>query len=156
MPKSQQQINNISENKDFVSTEIMVHLIENENMTITSAANKLGVNKSTVSKRLKAINYVPGYLKNFDNAEVAILKQIRQRILNALATKDLKKARLTELTTAYGTLIDKQYMIEGKPTETIAYFDIVKAEEEAAKRIQAFESKYLVEHDKPETQLPPN
>ena len=125
-----------------IPIELMIHYIDQEGLSITDCAKKLGINKTSVSSRLKRHGYVPGYLKNYDNAEISMLKQIRSGILNKIASYDHKKTSFSQLTTAYGILTDKQLILEGKPNQIVAHADLVKAKELEEKRIREFEKRF--------------
>ena len=131
-------------NNSGIPTELFIHCIETEHLSITDTAKRYNLDKSTVSARLKRAGYIPGYLKNIDSAELSLLKQIGHKLLNHITTTDLKKISLQQATTSYAILTDKQLLLEGKPTNIIAYADLVKARELARESMHAFESKYNI------------
>ena len=122
--------------------EMIIHYLEHDHLSMNQVAERIGINVSNVSRRMKRINYVPGYLKNIDNAEVSLLKQCRHKLLNHMAISDLKKVSLPQAATTYGILTDKQLLLEGKPNSIVAYADLVKAQEIVRQERRAFESKY--------------
>ena len=125
-----------------IPTEVIIHLIENEGLTITECAKRVNLNQSNISRRLQKANYTPGYLKSIDRAEISILKQLRHKLLKTIACADLKKVSLQQASTAYAILTDKQLLLEGKPNSIVAYADLVKARELYQAKIKAFEDKY--------------
>ena len=143
MPAAQTNISpDSNEFNSLPLTELMIHYIEQDHLNITQVADKLNVNKSTVSKRLKKANYIPGYLKNLDRLELSLLKQARSKYLNHLATADIKKVSPQAAATTWAILTDKQLLLEGKPNSIVAYADLVKAQEIVRQERRAFESKY--------------
>ena len=146
MPAAQGNIS--KDSNDFNTlpiTELIIHYIEQDNLNITQVADRLNVNKSTVSKRLKKANYIPGYLRNLDRLELSLLKQVRSKYLNHLATSDLKKVSPRDAATTWAILTDKQLLLEGKPNSIVAYADLVKAQEIVRKERRAFEEKYGIQ-----------
>ena len=58
--------------------------------------------------------------------EILKLKTKCDMILEGLNQEKVNKARLTELSTAYGTLFDKRRLIEGQSTQNISIHTIYK------------------------------
>ena len=69
-------------------------------------------------KRLEVVD------RAFDKVEVEVkdLQTKMERILEAIDPERIGKARLTELTTAYGTLFDKRQLLKGRATANVNSF----------------------------------
>jgi len=122
--------------------ELIVHLLEVENLTISQVAKQLKVNKSTISRKLKVKGYVPGYLRRIEMSETSMLKQVRHKMLSDLATDDPKEIGARDKAVIYGVLLDKQLILEGKPNQIYAHIDMVRAQEVYDEKAQAFIDKY--------------
>ena len=130
-----------------ITPELIIYLIETEGLTQADCARRLKCHQSTITRHLQNVGYVPGYLKLVNNAEVSILKQTTQKILNRIAMYDHKKTSFRDLVVSYGVLTDKYQLLTGQPTENITYVDALKQKEVMESRLSSFEDKYNITAD---------
>ena len=96
--------------------------------TYREIADILGVSKSTVGNVAKEAQAVDGELvAAIKKTEVDTLKAKCNMLLDGLTPDKVEKARLTEISIAYGTLFDKRQLLTGGATQNIGISAIIKA-----------------------------
>lgn len=141
----QSQVNNVS---GTIPLEKIIEL-RNKNLTYKQIGELLGCSDANICKRLAPFRESLDNLGSFKENRADLLAVYQREILKQLTPDHIKKARLTEITTAFGTLYDKERLERGQSTENIAYADLSKTREAIAKRIEAFELEHGVKHETP-------
>jgi hypothetical protein len=120
----------------------IIDLIEVHGLNQAQAAKMLDCDKSNISNRLKAIGFVPSYLKKFKERKADIWASYSKILLNAITTDDLQKAGLSQKVTGAAICDDKERLARGQVTDIIGTVDMVKAQEIVKQRMKTFEEKY--------------
>ncbi len=96
--------------------------------TYREIADILGVSKSTVGNIAKETKTVDaGLVDAIKKTEVDKLKSKCDMLLDGLTPDKVEKARLTEISIAYGTLFDKRQLLTGGATQNVAISALIKA-----------------------------
>lgn len=103
----------------YIPIGSIIDLIEVKGLTKAQAAKVLGCDHSNISQRLKAIDYVPEYLKTYKDNRADILAYYQAEILKHITPDRLKKATATQLATMYGIFYDKERLERGQSTDNI-------------------------------------
>ena len=104
-----------------------------------NCAKLLGCHRSTVRHHIRQQNLQPPWAsKQFENVTAVKLKSKVGMMTDALTNDKAQKARVTELTTGIGTLLDKIANLEGKSGLIV---EVVSAQDRA-KEIEALDAMY--------------
>jgi len=79
------------------------------------------------------VDVVERMWKNKDQ-EILQLKDRMDMLLDGVSQERVEKARLMEVTTAYGILFDKRQLLMGKPTQNIFSLTAILEQNEASRR----------------------
>ena len=79
------------------------------------------------------VDVVERMWKNKDQ-EILQLKDKLDMLMNSIGQEKVDKARLMEVTTAYGILFDKRQLLMGKPTENVFSLTAILEQNEASRR----------------------
>jgi hypothetical protein len=121
-------------------------------LTQDQMAHKLEVSRSAVAQRLRKLrDENPELLKEDtvtefragESDELATLRKIILRSMKTRVMKDLKSISLSQLSTLYGILFDKDRLLRGEATEHVAHAHLhkqldqedIKAIEEAVQKM---------------------
>ena len=99
----------------------IIELIDNKGLSQTQAAKILGCDRSSISKRLKAADYVPGQLKTFKETRADVFAYHQLEILKHLTSAKLKSSTAYQLTGMLALLYDKERLERGESTENVAH-----------------------------------
>jgi transposase len=127
-----------------ITLEDIVYCIIVKQLSVKETAKMLECSTSNVKQWLKRHNIKPNYLKQFKEARADLLGYHQSKILNGLTDEKIKKARITEITTAFGTLYDKERTERGLVNEITGHVDLVKEEQAAEARLRKFEERLQI------------
>lgn len=128
-----------------IPLDLILYYVETKGLNQTETANLLGCDSSVISRRLKGVDYKPGYLQKFKEGRADILAFHQQQILKQYTPERLKKAGLTALNACFGTLYDKERLERDKSTVNVAYADMVKVNQVVTAKIEAFEARHGIQ-----------
>ena len=114
-----------------------------QGLTKKEIAERLGINPSTVTIRLRPYHQTLENTDNFKNYRATILAYWQQRILQSITPRDLEKANLRDKVISASILYDKERLESGKSTSNIAYIDMIKAKQQHEDRLNDLEREIL-------------
>ena len=142
-----QAITTSSTHPKFIPISAIIDLLEVKGLNQTQAAKVLGCDRSNISKRLKALDYTPGYLKTFKDNRADVLAAFQAEIAKHITPDKLQKSSAYQLAGMMSLFHNQERLERGQSTENIAYADITKAQEIVDKRMAKFEEKYNIKRD---------
>ena len=91
-----------------ITLEDIIHCVVVKKLSYKETAKMLDCSASNVKQWVKRYDIKPGYLDKYKETRADILAYHQGEILKGLTPDKIKSARLTEISTAYGTLYDKE------------------------------------------------
>lgn len=147
-PTEQPSSSSSRANKNIPITSIL-DCIETKGLTQAETAKYLNCHPSNISKRLKEMNYQPGYLKAYKNSRADIFAYCQSELLNSITADDIKKASFSQKMMGFGILYDKERLERGHSTANISTQAIVSQSSENIEKISN-ELKGLIDKVGPE------
>lgn len=114
----------------------MLHIMDGH---VTKTAEALGVTRGAIIKRRDDLpeGLLVKDITTFRKREADTLAHARQMVLRLLMTpKKLKASSAAQLSIIYGTLLDKERVIQGKPTEFVAHAHLSKMHPDDLKMVK--------------------
>lgn len=117
-------------------------------MTQRDAAETLGISIPTLTKKMAEIKERQGLLMKYREVQSLELTAIQARILEAITPEKIEMASLRDLVLAFKILKEKEFVVDGKPTEIkgLVHYLIEIEKQEAA-----LDGDYVVEESEVET-----
>ena len=113
-----------------IDSEMLLDLQE-MGLTQKETACELGINPTTLSKRMAEVQKKQGLLLQYRSLQSLQLTELQARILEAITPEKIEESSMKDLVLAFKILKDKEQVIEGKPSEIkglVSY--LIKMEEE--------------------------
>ena len=146
MPAAVNTSSQVSTQQKNIPISVIIDLLETKGLNQAQAAKVVGCHKSNISKRLKDLDYTPGYLKSFKDNRADILAALQAQIVKHVTPAKLEKATAYQLTGMMSLLHNQERLERGQSTENIAYADMAKQQAIVKDNIKAFEDKYGIKH----------
>lgn len=124
--------------RSVISVESVVAM-RRKGLTQEQIADALGCHLNTVRNKLKLIDGKIERVDNFRAVEADLIAMKQSEILEGVSEEKIEKANLRDSALAYGILFDKRQLLEGKPTQFVAYADILRAREGKLAELKALE-----------------
>ena len=128
-----------------IPIEDIIHCIDVLKLNHTQTAQRLGCDRSNISRRLKDYGYQSGYLDDFKDHQADLYAIRRMRIAKHLTDDKLEKMSAYQLVGMDSVTLNSERLIRGESTSNIAYADMIKAKELVDEKMKAFENKYMVD-----------
>ena len=145
MPPAVTSSTQVTTQQKNIPISLIIDLLEIKGLNQAQAAKVVGCHKSNISKRLKDLDYTPGYLKSFKDNRADILAALQAQIVKHITPEKLQKASAYQLTGMMSLLHNQERLERGQSTENIAYADMSKAQAIVQEKIKAFEDKYGIQ-----------
>ena len=145
MPPAVTSSTQVTTQQKNIPISLIIDLLETKGLNQAQAAKVVGCHKSNISKRLKDLDYTPGYLKSFKDNRADILAVLQAQIVKHITPEKLQKASAYQLTGMMSLLHNQERLERGQSTENIAYADMSKAQAIVQEKIRAFEEKYGIQ-----------
>lgn len=103
--------------KEFeVEADVLLDLIS-QGANRREIGESLGISQPTVRSKIKQLQEQSPILLEYRSLQSIELTALQQKILSKISDEKLDEAPLRDLVLAYKILKDKEFMVEGKPTE---------------------------------------
>ena len=145
MPPAVTSSTQVTTQQKNIPISLIIDLLETKGLNQAQAAKVVGCHKSNISKRLKDLDYTPGYLKSFKDNRADILAALQAQIVKHITPEKLQKASAYQLTGMMSLLHNQERLERGQSTENIAYADMSKQQAIVKEKIKAFEDKYGIQ-----------
>jgi len=118
-----------------IDPELLIDMTT-QGMTRHAISQELGISESTLRRAITEIQEKQGLLLQYRELQTLQLTALQARILEAITPEKIEEAPLKDLIQSYKILKEKEYMLDGKPTELkgiVGYLMKIEEQEAALK-----------------------